>query len=121
MNTFDVFVYGTLRKGGSNAHYLEEARLLKVAYRLQGFGLYDYHGLYPFMLPAGPGRFVTGEVYRVNESVLQQLNVLEDVAHKLYRLAYLKHEGFYTYLKYEDDPEGMPLIEQGDWLAYINS
>ncbi|MFP4093108.1 MAG: gamma-glutamylcyclotransferase [Cyclobacteriaceae bacterium] len=117
----NLFVYGTLRKGGSNHYYMAESRLLRQAYCLRGYVLLNYHDMYPFMIKASAKEEVTGDVYQVDEATLAELNLLEDVENKLYKLAWLPDEGFYTYLKYEQDPEGMPRVAGGDWLAYLEN
>lgn len=117
---YDVFVYGTLRKGGTNDHYLSGSLRLKEAIRISGFCLYDYRHRYPYMLEAAPEESVLGEVYRVDEPTLEQLNILEDIENQLYRLVYLERYGFYTYLKYDNDVSELYRISGGDWLAYIN-
>jgi len=69
-----VFVYGTLKKGRNNHHFLEGAKYLGEAaagrdYSLQVCGL-------PFMQKkAGAG--VVGELYEVTPTMLKQLDRLE--------------------------------------------
>lgn len=121
MNYFDVFVYGTLRKGGANDHFLAESFCLKENVFISGFCLYDYQHSYPFMLTAGPKETVKGEVYRVDEPTLEQLHILEDVENNLYRFAYLDRYEFYTYLKYDTVVKGLTRISSGDWLSYIGN
>jgi len=121
MKFYDVFVYGTLRKTGSNHHYLQDAQCVQDNVLLSGFCLYDYQHLYPFMLPASPEEAVSGEVYRVNSAQLEVLNLLEDTANRLYRLVYLSDDRFYTYLKYDQQVDGLIKIEGGDWISYYRS
>jgi len=64
---------------------------------------------------------VLGEVYRVDEPTLVLLNQLEDVEHNLYRLVYLEGHAFYSYLKYDNNTEGLLKITGGDWLAYSST
>lgn len=119
MQYYDVFVYGTLRKGGTNHAYLENAHCLRENVWLNGFVLYDYQHAYPFMLPASEAAKVKGEIYRVDAACLQALNVLEDVENYLYRLVFLEKPGCYTYLKYDNDTAGLGVIRSGDWISYI--
>lgn len=119
MTHFQLFVYGTLRKGGSNHHYLADSKLLRQAYRLSGYALFSYHKQYPFMISASEEEEVIGDVYLVDEATLDQTKLLEDVENKLYKLVWLPDDCFYTYLKYTPDTEGMPKIASGDWLAYL--
>lgn len=71
-----VFVYGTLRKGQSNAHYLSSCELLGSFETQPEFALYDL-GAYPGIISGK--KSVSGEVYMVDDEVLKQLDVLEDI------------------------------------------
>lgn len=121
MQYYDVFVYGTLRRGGTNHSYLEKAECLNDHLCLSGFRLYDFSQQYPFMVPTNKEEEVIGEVYRVNEEVLKQLNVLEDVQNKLYKWVYLEDQSCFTYIKYDNDVSSLNHIRSGDWFQYINS
>jgi len=120
MQYYDVFVYGTLRQGGTNHYYLEGASRKKDHIWLPGFRLYDYEQQYPFMVYASLQDKVRGEVYRINEEQLQMLNILEDVQNKLYKLVYVEEENCFTYIKYDDDVGALIYINSGDWIQYIN-
>lgn len=119
MKTFDVFVYGTLRKGGTNEHYLRNSSCLQKELWISGFCLYDYQQSYPFMLEAGAKERVKGEVYRVSADQFEQLNILEDVENQLYRLVFLEQYQSFTYLKYNSNVEELNKIPGGDWISYI--
>lgn len=70
-----VFVYGTLKRGQRNTHYLQQAQFLgefttAAAYRMYLFDDYPAVCL--------PGRqSIAGEVYRVNEAQFCLLDQLE--------------------------------------------
>lgn len=119
MQTYSVFVYGTLRKGGTYHHFLKNARLLKENYLLPGFRLYDYRHWYPYMVKGNKEDVVTGEIYKVDEAGLQLLNQLEDVENQLYSLVYLPGHRFYTYLKFDHQVSGLHFIPEGDWIQYV--
>ncbi|SMP60538.1 gamma-glutamylcyclotransferase family protein [Anoxynatronum buryatiense] len=70
-----VFVYGTLMQGRSNHHYLSNSQRLGEGI-VQDYQLYHL-GEYPGMVPS-VGCQVKGEVYRINETTLAQLDELED-------------------------------------------
>ena len=75
-----VFVYGTLKRGYSNAHYLHGQRFVGEArtqpvYRLANLGAYP--GLWT---PQEDGRSIVGEVWEVDDACLERLDILEDVA-----------------------------------------
>jgi gamma-glutamylcyclotransferase (GGCT)/AIG2-like uncharacterized protein YtfP len=119
MQHYDVFVYGTLRKGGTNHHYLSDAFCLQNDVWLPGYRLYDFQNAYPFMLPAPTNsEKVRGEIYRVNESILEMLNILEDIENDLYKLVYMSTQQCYTYLKFDTEVGDMKLIRSGDWITY---
>lgn len=70
-----VAVYGTLKRGGSNAGLLESARFLGDDW-LTSLTLYDL-GPYPGAL-LEPSTGVKIEVFEVNDHGLEQLDRLED-------------------------------------------
>ena len=118
---YDVFVYGTLRRGGAYHHlYLRYSECIRSHYQLPGYALYDYAGLYPFMIPEANGT-VVGEVYRVNAATKTALDEFEDVNERLYQVVYLPEHQFYTYLKYDTNIALMPRVPGGDWLIYRSS
>ena len=119
--TYDVFVYGTLRHGGTYHHqYLRYSECLRSHYRLPHYALYDYAGLYPFMI-FEKGAVVIGEVYRINETTKVALDEFEDVSEGLYHFAYLPEHQFYTYLKSDHHVANMPRVPHGDWLTYCSA
>jgi gamma-glutamylcyclotransferase (GGCT)/AIG2-like uncharacterized protein YtfP len=80
-----IFVYGTLKRGGSNHHYMAGQKFLSEALTPPGFRLYDLGG-HPGMVPKSDDRDgVTGEVWSVDAACLTQLDPLEGLAEGLYR------------------------------------
>lgn len=71
-----VFVYGTLRRGANNHHWLEGARYLGQCRTAPRYRLLDL-GAYP-MLVTGGRTAVVGEVYAISRRLLARLDVLED-------------------------------------------
>lgn len=74
-----VFVYGTLKRGLSNARYLAGQRFLGEArtqpiYRMVSLG--SYPGLFR---STENGRSIVGEVWEVDAACLARLDVLEDL------------------------------------------
>lgn len=79
-----VFVYGTLKRGGSNHRFLAGQRFLHEARTAPGYTLYQPAD-YPGMVRAESDRTgVTGEVWEVSPACLRQLDRLEGVAEALY-------------------------------------
>ena len=82
MNT--IFVYGTLKRGGSNHVFLRRQRFLGEARTVPGFVLYSL-GDYPGMVRApGDTAGVTGELWVVDDDCLAELDRLEGLAEGLY-------------------------------------
>jgi len=79
-----IFVYGTLKRGGSNHHHLAGQTFLCEGRTGPGFRLFDL-GAYPGMVAHADGRSVPGEVWAVDPECLARLDVLEGVAEGLYR------------------------------------
>ena len=123
-----VFVYGTLRAGGSN-----DIRRFVPAPELVGeasiFGLLYDLGAYPGMVLGGPSR-VRGEVYRIAPRVEAALDELEEVADDDSG-EYIKREIAITVggcalhcLVYEIQPSRVverAVIASGDWLDHLIS
>ena len=83
--TTRLFIYGTLKRGCSNHHYMAGQRFVEVAkteplYRLVSMGSY------PGMVSSEPGRSIEGEIWDVDDACLRRLDVLEGI-----------DEGEYTY------------------------
>ena len=85
--TTPLFVYGTLKRGGSNHHHLSGQTLLGPARTAPGFTLFSL-GTYPGLVAAPTDtRGVTGELWSVDAACLARLDVLEGLAEGLYRRA----------------------------------
>lgn len=81
-----VFVYGTLKRGGSNHRFLRGQRLVGTAETQPHYRLYGLDG-YPGLVEVVPGTGlpVKGEIWAVDEACLAELDRLEGVAEGLYR------------------------------------
>lgn len=121
MNLYDVFVYGTLRKRGTNHHVISKSPCIQANYIIRGYCLYDYQHWYPYMIERLENDQVIGEIYRVDQQTLKQLDILEDVKNKLYKLIFLPNHQCYTYIKYDKNVDGLPRIASGNWIEYIKS
>jgi gamma-glutamylcyclotransferase (GGCT)/AIG2-like uncharacterized protein YtfP len=121
-----VFVYGTLRQGEYNHHYLREARPHSL--NCWTFGkLYDTGVGYPAMVEDHKRR-VVGELYMVTKEHLCALDELEDyregrgdnLYERVVKTVYTEEgrEEAYVYLfplhKIENEIE----ITSGDWKEY---
>lgn len=82
-----VFVYGTLKRGGSNHRYMDGQTFCGEARTMPGFSLInlgDYPGI---VLDPNDQDGVTGELWSVDEACLEHLDILEGVKEGLYRRA----------------------------------
>lgn len=70
-----VFVYGTLKRGQRNAHFLHEARYLGEFTTAALYSMYDFED-YPAVCLRGRHAIV-GEVYRVDAAQFAALDDLE--------------------------------------------
>ncbi len=79
-----VFVYGTLKRGGSNHHFLAGQAFLGEARTAPGYILFSL-GDYPGMVRRiGTEDHVLGEVWAVDGAALAALDELEGVGEGLY-------------------------------------
>lgn len=79
-----LFLYGTLKRGGSNHLFLAGQRFLGDARTVPGFTLYSL-GDYPGMVRApGDTVGVTGEMWEVDDACLAELDRLEGLDEGLY-------------------------------------
>lgn len=110
-----LFVYGSLKRGGSNHPWLEGARWLGRA-RLAGHRLHNL-GDYPM---AVPGRGVVhGEVYGVDGAALARLDRLEDVPDEYRRRRCRLDDGrrCWVYLGSPSQVRQAPRVPYDDWQS----
>jgi gamma-glutamylaminecyclotransferase len=83
----NLFVYGTLKRGGSNEQFLAGQRFISEARTRALFRLFELDG-YPGMVAVETaGLSIGGEIWEVNAECLQRLDDLEGTAIGLYRRA----------------------------------
>ena len=116
-----VFVYGTLRRGGSNAFRMEGAEFAGMAtVRGRLYPISWYPGL---VLDAAAGP-VTGELFRVGSAQLAALDAFEGEEYRR-----VKAEAFTEDGRSHDawlwewilSVEGRPPLAGGDWLEHCGS
>ena len=110
----NVFVYGTLRRGESNHHWLRGARFLQHWTTPAWFTLYDI-GPCPVLCDQGNQR-VRGEIYRVSSRGMALLDRLEDYpAHYDRRLITTPCGQAWIYFQHRAPSSGRG-IPSGDWV-----
>ncbi|HDR7795619.1 TPA: gamma-glutamylcyclotransferase [Bacillus luti] len=120
-----VFVYGTLRKEQTNAHYMEGALCITDTAWTSG-KLFDTNEGYPAMICSNEGK-VYGEVYEVNDDVLHKLDELEeytgnaetDLYDRIKQTVYTADNEIQAYVYIAQDKKMLKVfIDSGDWLVY---
>mgnify|MGYP003645991375 FL=1 len=75
-----IFVYGTLKEGQANDHYMRNATLIGDGQTKKQWALVDVAGgAFPAMVQDEMS--VKGEVYEASESLLHDLDILEGTPH----------------------------------------
>ncbi|MEA1010584.1 MULTISPECIES: gamma-glutamylcyclotransferase family protein [Bacillus cereus group] len=120
-----IFVYGTLRNGQTNAHYMQGATCIAEEAWVYG-KLFDTNEGYPAMICSNEEK-VHGEVYEVNDDVLQKLDELEeytgnaetDLYDRITQTVYVADREIHAYVYIAQDKEMLKkIIDSGDWLVY---
>jgi gamma-glutamylcyclotransferase (GGCT)/AIG2-like uncharacterized protein YtfP len=126
MNKHLVFVYGTLRRGGAGAMSIRFPQAKFIAEAKVSGSLYDL-GAYPGLLLNESSSLVIGEVYEVDDELLNELDAFE--AASCYRRQQVEislgsdrrvcwlyvpevEPGFYSH---------RTLITSGDWMEYAET
>ena len=89
----NIFVYGTLKKGYCNDHYLKDAKFISTAVTFERYQMYPVKGEgYPFLIKSEKVNFIKGEVYEVDsQETLDTLDMLEGYPY-LYTKEFIKVE-----------------------------
>jgi gamma-glutamylcyclotransferase (GGCT)/AIG2-like uncharacterized protein YtfP len=79
MGTVNLFVYGTLKRGGRNHRLLAGQEFLGEACTRPGYALYHLGGFPGLVRDPENGETVRGELWRVDERLLPRLDAYEGV------------------------------------------
>jgi len=71
-----IFVYGTLKRGGSNHRLLDGQRFLAVARTLPIYKLYALNDFPGMVAEAKNGRSIEGEIWQIDPACLARLDEL---------------------------------------------
>ncbi|EJQ51755.1 branched-chain alpha-keto acid dehydrogenase [Bacillus wiedmannii] len=120
-----VFVYGTLRKEQTNAHFMQGA--ICIADGAWTYGkLFDTNEGYPAMIYSNEEK-VYGEVYEVNDEILRKLDELEeytgnaenDLYDRIKQTVYAADREIEAYVYIAQDKKMiLKVIDSGDWVEY---
>lgn len=125
-----LFVYGTLRRGGSNdIARIAPAAAFVASARVRGH-LFDVNGRWPSLVPDAQAGWVVGELYRVPPEAWPALDALEDPVtpenpdgpyFKIVTTVERDGVGAIETVVYTANPAATRLVERiesGDWIAY---
>jgi len=76
-----LFVYGSLKQGMSEHHYLQNQHFIGPAHSAEKFALLqvEFDGVaYPMAVESDDGAPLDGEIYKVNPATLQAIDEYED-------------------------------------------
>jgi gamma-glutamylcyclotransferase (GGCT)/AIG2-like uncharacterized protein YtfP len=124
MDKYLVFVYGTLRRGGARAMSVRFPNSEFIADAKVSGSLYDL-GAYPGLLVNESNSLVVGEVYEVDDEILNRLDHFEassNYRRKRVEISLGSHSRM-CWL-YEPNPEFCSprrLITSGDWIEYAKT
>ncbi|MDX1802501.1 MAG: gamma-glutamylcyclotransferase [Alcanivorax sp.] len=108
-----VFVYGTLKRGERNHHFLKRGCYLADWRTPPCFMLFDL-GAYPGLCRPG-NTAVWGELYEVNSAIMAQLDRLEEVP-RVYRREWLATPwGRAVVYVLQRRPRGAVTLAEGRW------
>lgn len=107
-----IIVYGSLRRKQGNSHWMTNAQWLGD-YTIPGYALYDL-GHYPAVL-SGDGA-VYGEVYRIDSTILAELDVLRTKSGEYKRILIGTPYGSAWMYLYQRPVTGLTLLPGGDWV-----
>ena len=80
-----IFVYGTLKRGCCNHHFLAGQNFIGEARTAPGFRLFDLGGHPGMVVRPDDTEGVAGEIWEVDEDCLARIDALEGIAEAWYR------------------------------------
>jgi gamma-glutamylcyclotransferase (GGCT)/AIG2-like uncharacterized protein YtfP len=109
-----IFVYGTLLRGEENHPQMSDAAFVRAARTEARYELVDLGG-YPALLEDGHTA-VSGEIYEVDDALLEALDQFEEVPWLYQRKPVQLVDGCVeAYVMPREQAVGAPRIADGDW------
>ena len=122
MKSNNIFVYGTLRKGGNNNSLLRNEKFIGSGKTKNLYSLYTA-GI-PYLNPNEEVCQIVGEVYEVNEDTFMAIDMLEGHPRWYYRYPaeIVLENGTDTIAwVYFNNHKTNHRLDDGDYIKYINS
>ena len=116
-DSFRLFVYGTLMRGGCRHYVLASQRYLGLAQTEPCYSLHHF-GEHPGIVrAAGEGHAVHGELYEVARSLIPHLDAVEGAPSwfRLEEIALAEPADLALAYFYQGDATGKPLCPGGRW------
>jgi gamma-glutamylcyclotransferase (GGCT)/AIG2-like uncharacterized protein YtfP len=124
MNKHFVFVYGTLRRGCVQGMSVRFPQSMFMTYAKVNGSLFDL-GAYPGLVLDESDSMVTGEVYEVDDAILNELDEFESGSHYLRKQVEIPVGGHskvcWTYEPDHNFYSFRKLIASGDWVEYVRT
>jgi len=118
-----VFVYGTLRKGLENHSQLENAKFLGLAKTKEKYKLTA--SSIPFVSKSEKISHIIGEVYEVDDRLLEKLDIFEDHPdwYKREKIKVILENGkeIDAWIYFNEITEEKELIQSGDYKEFVNT
>lgn len=115
----ELFVYGTLRRGAPSHDRVAGADFIEETSTLPSYTLCSF-GWYPGLVEGG-STAVVGEVYRISEERMSELDGYEGPWFRRGTVALASGRTAVVYLADPEIADGRPTIETGDFLAWTSS
>ena len=115
-----VFVYGTLRRGGSNFHRLRDsAQVYDGSIPVsEGLAMFSYFDHYPFIVSDKTiASVIRGEIYEISDEVLADLDILEGISSGLYTREVLPLDRLHL----NRIPDSASTIKHSSCFVYVGS
>lgn len=115
-----IFVYGTLKRGCRNNHYLKDATFLGEAETVQKYNMKRHRGNYPAVIESDKNFTISGELWLCSEETAQSIDILEDYPYLFYRneVSVIHNENVinaWMYFFSKDNPESDLKEEIKEW------
>jgi gamma-glutamylcyclotransferase (GGCT)/AIG2-like uncharacterized protein YtfP len=124
MNKHLIFIYGSLRRGKAGAMSIRFPNAKFIAEAKVNGSLYDL-GPYPGLVLNGSNSLVTGEVYEVDDELLNELDDFEATSNYCRKQVEIvlgaQREVGWTYEPNSEFYAPRILISSGDWIEYAKT